>query len=95
MRSLRLCLILLMVLSFSLSVSADTGGSVSGTIVDPTGAVVIGARVSLIRVDARTLRKGSLPTLGVSSPFSNCPLARMTWKWTPLVSSPITAWGLW
>jgi hypothetical protein len=64
MRSLRICCILFLLSSFPFSLSADTGGSVSGRIWDPTGAVVVGARIRLIRVDTNTSQSVLTNSLG-------------------------------
>jgi hypothetical protein len=67
MKSLRFGLSLFAVLSFALSLSADTGGSISGTIVDPTGAVVAGAKISLVRIDTNASQSVVTDSRGIYS----------------------------
>jgi len=53
-KSFCLGLILLVSFSFALPLRADTGGSISGTIADQSGAVIAGAKISLTRLDTNT-----------------------------------------
>ncbi len=74
MRSFRISLLVVCSLLFSLSLSADTGGSISGTISDPTGAVVVGATVRLTRVETNTSQSVVTDARGIFS-FLELPIA--------------------
>ena len=67
MKPSRLFFSLFLSLLFHSSLSANTGGSVSGTVLDPTGSVVLGAQISLTRVDTNTTQSVCSDSKGVFS----------------------------
>src|SRR5450755_3377342 len=71
-KSLRATFLLLSILALCLSADAQSGSSVTGTVLDPSGAVVIGATVEMRNPVSGFSRTTTTDVLGRFS-FSNVP----------------------
>src|ERR1039458_5715513 len=67
LRSIHLLLILILLPGLSTVVRADAGGSISGTVKDPSGAVIPKATVTATNIDTGVAQVGATNDSGVYS----------------------------
>ncbi|WP_263381255.1 carboxypeptidase regulatory-like domain-containing protein [Granulicella arctica] len=74
LRQIPVTIALFVCIAFTASLSAATGGSISGTVLDPSGAVVAGATLTLVNTAQMIIYKAVSNAQGLYS-FPNLPVA--------------------